>query len=1103
MLGVLFRALGDVSVVDDQARVTTIRAGRQRAVLAMLMLDANSVVSREALIDGIWADRLPESPEAALHVALSRLRGQLGAAGCRILAERGGYRLDAAPDEVDILRAESLLRDGRIALAAGDASAAADTFERALALWTGEPLQDLQGYAFRDVAAPRLNDLRITLVEARNDAYLGAGRHLEVLADAEMWIDAEPWREHLRAQQVVALYRAGRQAEALRACEDLRKALRDDLGLEPSDEMQRLARRVLDHDPTLRASGSGRLTPLPEWTAQALPFVGRDSEHELVMRALAEASDGGIRLVLVEGIAGIGKSRFLLSVAQSMSRDAIVIPLQVNHLWQSTLHALVRAMAEVTLGFSDEDLQFLARDMPEIPEDIPFLRSMVRSIVSGDDIGALLNDANILNDGARWIAAFSAKAPVVIIVDDFDTAGTPLNHIVGKLVALSMPKRVLVVGSARGPVDKTAPQLAQLVSAMTERGLAASIALEPLSPDDIDALLGRMRIAPRKILVERLAALTGGHPLLLAEILGSGPVERVIDDWAAPPRVTDVVRRRTAELGQATADVLRAASLFEDDFSIELLAEVMGATEATVARLLDRAVDAHVIQPTSARTYRFAHRTYRQTLIGDLGRERRAEGHRRVAAALERRGDAAPALLAAHWAGAAGPDASAKVAFYSRAAARDAMALSEPRSAVQWLEIAAPLVADDERGSLLVDLAEAQQLAGDPRGVENLREAVRVALAHDDDDLVLRILRARLPAWSTLPGVAGDETRQLLKRASAIADDDATLSRVNAWLAGDLALEYPTESARMMDRALAYARASGDRDALADCLIRLAATAAAPHVLPQRRAAIAELLEIVRPLDVPTRYFAYSTLSIAAIQAGNLQEADAAIAEADTIARQYDLGPLRWSRFAARAWRSALAGDLEQAEQQIHAAARFGAECGITSARESAMLQAGLFMWQQGKVGEHTDLIRASIAPVVDAFPAVVLLPARALAEHADGRDEARTILAPFVENLFADVRTGPFWSSVLLLMAETALLIDMPEASRVIRDLLLPFADQVAHAGMWVAGPISYGVGVACLGCGDPRADSYLDAALNTARSLQAPLFADMAREARALIAR
>jgi DNA-binding SARP family transcriptional activator len=1099
----LFKVLGTVSVTDNAGIVTRFRAGRQRAVLAMLILDANSVVSRSALIEGVWGEHLPEAPEAALHVAISRLRSQLGVVGSRISGERGGYRLDAAWDEVDVSLAESLLRDGRSGISMGDSSAAARAFERALELWTGDALEELQTYGFSEVASRRLKDLRIALIEARNDAYLSTGRHLEVLGDVETWIEAEPWREHLRAQHVVALYRAGRQAEALRACEDLRTALRDDLGLEPSVEMQELARRVLDQDPLLRVSKSGILTPLPEWTAQTLPFVGRVEEQQLALHALAEASRGGVRLVLVEGEAGIGKSRFLLQFARSVARDAIVLPLQVNHLWESTLHALARAMAEATRALSDEDLRFIMRDLPEVWQDMTAIRSIARSLISGEEVDPPLEDAAILNGGARWLAALSAKAPVVILVDDFDTAGTPLTHIVAKLVRLSAPKRVLVLGSARGPVELTSPQVAQLISAMKEHDLAESITLPPLTFDDIDALLARMRVAPRGRHVARLAELTAGHPLLLAEILGSGPVERVLDDWAAPPRVADVIRRRTAELGQATADVLRAASLFEGDFSVAMLADIMDTSEPTIAALLDRAVDAHVIQPTSARSYRFAHRLYGQTLADDVGDEHRAEGHRRIATTLERHGDIASAVLANHWAHARGADASTKVAFYARAAAREAMDFSEPHSAVNWLETAALHVDERDRGTLLVELAEAQQLAGDPRGVENLCEAVRLALDRDDDALVLRILRCHLPAWSTLPGVARDDTRRFLTRALMIAETDLTQSRVNAWLASELALESPTDSARVMDRALAFARSSGDTGALTDCLMRFAATAAAPHVLARRRSAIAELLQIVSPLDVSTHSFALSTLAVAAIQSGNLEEADAAIEEADVIAKQYELGSVRWSRLTRRAWRSALAGDVAQAERHILAAAQFGASAGIATAPDAAILQTGLLQWQLGRFSERAEQIRANHGRIVDQFPAVVLLLARAVVEDADGYDEAREILARFVEDNFASVRASTFWSSVLLITAETALLADVPDASAQIRDLLLPFADQVAHTGNWVSGPIAYGVAVACRGCGDPRADEYFARAVDIAERLQAPLFVEKARATAAIRSR
>src|SRR5689334_22131045 len=154
----LFRVLGDV-VVGDNGSATTIAAGKQRALLALLVMDANSVVSRSTLIDGIWGEKLPANPESALHVTMSRLRSQLGARGERIRAEAAGYRLDAARDEVDVLHAESLLRDGRSALASGDSGSAADAFERGLALWTGEALVDLGEYPFCAAAARRLADL--------------------------------------------------------------------------------------------------------------------------------------------------------------------------------------------------------------------------------------------------------------------------------------------------------------------------------------------------------------------------------------------------------------------------------------------------------------------------------------------------------------------------------------------------------------------------------------------------------------------------------------------------------------------------------------------------------------------------------------------------------------------------------------------------------------------------------------------------------------------------------------------------------------------------------------------------------------------------------
>ena len=206
---VLFRILGRVDVVGDDGEVIALKAGRQRALLARLILDANRVVRRSDLVESVWGGALPVHPETALQVVVSRLRTNLGSNGRRIVAEDAGYRLDARPEEVDLLWAESLLHDGRLALAGEEGARAADLFDRALSMWTGGTVEEIDESSYSDGAAHRLRELRVMLVEARNDAYLMDGRHLEVLGDIDAWVASEPLREHLRAQQIAALYRPG------------------------------------------------------------------------------------------------------------------------------------------------------------------------------------------------------------------------------------------------------------------------------------------------------------------------------------------------------------------------------------------------------------------------------------------------------------------------------------------------------------------------------------------------------------------------------------------------------------------------------------------------------------------------------------------------------------------------------------------------------------------------------------------------------------------------------------------------------------------------------------------------------------------------------
>ena len=244
--------LGAVRVQAGE-RLVKIAAPRQRALLALLLLDANRTVSPAGLIDGIWGDAPPQHPESALHIVVCRLRHAIGEVASRLVRDAAGYRMEVERDELDLTRAESHTVEARRALDVADPRRASLEFDAALECWTGEPLADVMGFPFYERAARRLGELQVGLIESRNAAYLRCGRHLELLPDIDSWVDANPWRERLRAHQMVALYRSGRQVEALAAYEDLRRLLVTDFGVDPHEDLQRLQVRILRRDPTLLA----------------------------------------------------------------------------------------------------------------------------------------------------------------------------------------------------------------------------------------------------------------------------------------------------------------------------------------------------------------------------------------------------------------------------------------------------------------------------------------------------------------------------------------------------------------------------------------------------------------------------------------------------------------------------------------------------------------------------------------------------------------------------------------------------------------------------------------------------------------------------------
>ena len=283
-------------------------------------------MSTDRLVDALWPRSPPDEGVKALQVAVSRLRRALGADGT-LITRAPGYELRVEPDGLDADRYERAVAAGRGELARGDVAAASRTLHAALAMWRGPPLADL---AFHDACRgeiARLEELRLAGVEEALEADLRLGRHAALVGDIERLVAEHPVRERLRGQLMLALYRSGRQAEALDAYRAARSALVDELGVEPGRELQELHQQILEQDATL---------DLPAAAPEPVPpdrFVGRDDELARLDATLAGAFAGRGGVVLVRGEPGIGKSG-LLRVFRARARDRGAVVLS-GRCWEA------------------------------------------------------------------------------------------------------------------------------------------------------------------------------------------------------------------------------------------------------------------------------------------------------------------------------------------------------------------------------------------------------------------------------------------------------------------------------------------------------------------------------------------------------------------------------------------------------------------------------------------------------------------------------------------------------------------------------------------------------------------------------------------------
>ena len=328
------KILGPVEATVD-GRAISLAGRKPRALLAILALNAGSAVSAERLIDGLWGDQPPASANKLVQLYVSQLRKALADCGdgAAIVTRRNGYELRVGPDAVDVGRFERLVASG----------APRDALE----LWRGPALDDVADEPFAGVEIRRLEELRLAALELAIEDDLAAGRHRAVVGELETLVAAEPLREHLHAQRMLALYRCGRQADALAAYRRSRRALVETIGGEPGAELQRLHEAILRQDPSLELPAEEPADLPPELDA-GTPLAGRDADLEW-LGELWRGAHGGIgRLVLVTGGRGIGKTRLAAALADEVHRDrGTVLYASGAGAPDAALAALTRAGAAV------------------------------------------------------------------------------------------------------------------------------------------------------------------------------------------------------------------------------------------------------------------------------------------------------------------------------------------------------------------------------------------------------------------------------------------------------------------------------------------------------------------------------------------------------------------------------------------------------------------------------------------------------------------------------------------------------------------------------------------------------------------------------------
>ncbi|MGA4992964.1 BTAD domain-containing putative transcriptional regulator [Nonomuraea bangladeshensis] len=958
-----FRVLGSVEAYDDHNTFVELRGRRQRAVLARLLVAQGSVVSTDTLIEDVYDGSPPASALSSLQSYVSNLRraiepGRPRNAPPRVLvARQPGYLLACA--DVDAREFAELV--GRSEFHAPEERLA--SLDRALRLWRGVPYGEFADRTWALTEVNRLGELRLLAVERRAQALLDLGRPQPVISELEAETLGHPLRERLWSLLALALYRTGRQADALAVLRRAKEMLADQLGLDPGPELRDLEDDILRQVESLHPMRAATVLASAAPSAPRRAVLGRERQFAALQALL---DDGGVAVATVTGEPGIGKTFLLEAFAEHCADLGYLVLRGGCHDLRGAPPLWPWLQVLGTLA-EHHPLSNRAALAGLLDDEKPF----------GSTDAALLRRNQAVAD---WLVAAARIRPVIVVLDDLHWADPASLELLRDVIMLVGNAPLKIVTAYRDTADGRdgahGPSVDELLARLVRYDLH-HIHLPGLGVDAVQAIAASMRAKVDDPTAQRLTDRTGGNPFFVRESVRLLAEGRPID--AVPGAVAAVVRQRVGALGPQVEAVLGIAAVIGRDFDPAVVAEVHASEECTAeaSGLLDQAAGAGLVVPRGGRMA-FAHDLVRETLAHGLPPLRKAAIHRAVMASLSARPGTDVAVIA-HHAVEAGPAAYGEAVHWAKAAAEQAgLRLAYEEAALWWdraISAHGASAGDPlDHLELLLKQVRARLDSGDAIGARHARTAaIRAAdRAGAGPEATTRALTALdAPAIWTLRDPYEAVDLQLVHRFEAAlralpGADSPERARLLGGLVEELydATDDPRRDALSLE-AVEMARRLGDDHLLLRMLNAryLSLPAFAAHATEPLELA-GELLEAALRAEEPAfELLAYMIYSHHRLELFDVAGADLAAGRCDAMLERL---PLPWPRFQHTLWRAnrlALAGRFDDAEAQYREAGRQGAQLGVWHAE--AVVTAGRL------IQHFHQRTLAGAAPLIDAIAGI------------------------------------------------------------------------------------------------------------------------------------